>query len=236
MENECKEIYEKYKTLRQLSEEFVLKYEKESKNEKFSDEIWNLKKELENARKEVIDFLLVDFEGEKIHRYEKQALERIVEEINEGREGRRVITIEELASHIETKDESIIGIEIIDKNLSKAPKSLSKLVNLKKLFLDSNVSLSDISVLSGLVNLEELSLFDSPKLSDISALRGMVKLESLDLSENENLSNISALSGLVNLKVLHLRNTNIPREHPENLKLIEKWEKLKNEGKMEFDI
>ena len=81
------------------------------------------------------------------------------------------------------------------------------LKNLKKLWLNGNEKLSNITPLASLVNLQTLVIFDT-QINDVSALASLVNLQTLDISYTQ-INDVSALASLVNLQRLYINNTQV---------------------------
>ncbi len=76
---------------------------------------------------------------------------------------------------------------------------LGRLINLE--YLNFSYNVSDLSPLAGLINLEYLHFTDT-NVSDFSPLAGLINLESLGFNRTPGISDISPLAGLVNLKFI----------------------------------
>ena len=76
---------------------------------------------------------------------------------------------------------------------------LGRLINLE--YLNFSYNVSDLSPLAGLINLEYLHFTDT-NVSNFSPLAGLINLESLGFSRTPGISDISPLAGLVNLKFI----------------------------------
>jgi len=107
---------------------------------------------------------------------------------------------------------------------------LSVLTKLKRLDVDQNYEIEDLSPLSGLIQLEHLNI-NSNKISDISPLADLTKLKYLNFKYNEEICDISplsdmkeieelwmgfnsidditAVSGMINLKLLWICSCNV---------------------------
>jgi len=72
---------------------------------------------------------------------------------------------------------------------------LSVLTKLKRLDVDQNYEIEDLSSLSGLIQLEHLNI-NSNKISDISPLADLTKLKYLNFKYNEEICDISPLSDM----------------------------------------
>lgn len=92
-------------------------------------------------------------------------------------------------------------------NISKLNNVFYFLKKLKKLSLNDNKNLTDITPLAGLINLQELNV-SYTKVSYIGALVSLVNLQTLDISRTQ-VKNVSVLASLINLRLLDISNTRI---------------------------
>ena len=92
---------------------------------------------------------------------------------------------------------------------------LSKLVNLNILYLSNNQLTGQIPDLSKLTRLKNLHLSDNQFTGQIPDLNALVDLKSLDLSNNQFTGQIPALAALTKLKTLHLSNNGLNGRMPE---------------------
>ena len=113
-----------------------------------------------------------------------------------------------------------INLEKLDINFLYSIELIQNLINLKKLYLQSD-SIEDISVLTNFVNLKKLKLSINAK--NIEAIKYLTNLEMLYIYDSY-LSDISALSNLKNLKELYLPSS--PIEELELLKELKNLEIL----------
>ncbi|MFZ2725452.1 MAG: COR domain-containing protein [Methylococcaceae bacterium] len=81
------------------------------------------------------------------------------------------------------------------------------LKNLKKLWLNDNEQLTDITPLAILVNLQTLYIFNT-QINDVSALANLVNLQTLHI-DNTQINDVSALTSLINLQTLDISNTQV---------------------------
>jgi Leucine-rich repeat (LRR) protein len=160
---------------------------------------------------------LVDFKGEKIHRFEMEALERLVEDINQDYTQQREVnpefeqkdlTLEDLGKQITVEDHEVKKINLGYLGLSKIPKSVNELINLQVLKLYSN-EIQEIKGLDKLINLQELVLSGN-KIPEIEGLDKLTNLQKLWLSRNK-IQEIEGLDKLTNLQRLNLSNNKIKK-------------------------
>jgi Leucine-rich repeat (LRR) protein len=118
-------------------------------------------------------------------------------------------------SGITIEDSHIVGIDLSSYFYyvkGKIPASISNLPYLKTLNLtSSDLSTTDLSVLSTLTNLETLNLTSSQLTGAIpSSFGNLTKLKTLELNSNKITGSIPASFGnLINLKILNLNSNNI---------------------------
>jgi Leucine-rich repeat (LRR) protein len=161
-------------------------------------------------------FELVEFNGEKIHRFELEALNAIVKEVNaDFAEQRRQdpkskfedIDIDKLIKRgLKVSENKLVQISFSDLPITKIPPSIGELENLQRLYL-SGTNVQDIQALANLTNLQELYL-GVTKVQDIQALANLTNLQKLDLIRNE-VQDIQALANLTNLQKLWLGETKV---------------------------
>ena len=158
-------------------------------------------------------FELVDFNGEKIHRFELEALNQIVAEINEDYAKQRLVNSELEIENIdidsitiEIKDNSIFIVDLDKKQLTQIPKTIGNLSNLQKLHLNEN-HIAEIFGLDNLTNLREISLNDN-QITEITGLDNLTNLQNLYLDRNQ-ITEITGLDNLTNLQNLYLNGNQI---------------------------
>ena len=175
---------------------------------------------------------LVEFRGEQIHRFELEALQSIIEQINEDYAEQRKakpdfetkdLNLDDV--RIKVEENEIIKIDLVGKKLTKIPKSIGELTNLQRLYLESN-QISRIEGLDNLTNLQKLYLY-SNQISRIEGLDNLTNLQTLWLDSNR-ISRIEGLDNLTNLRWLFLqlqKGQGIDVADSINKAQIEKWEK-----------
>ncbi len=164
------------------------------------------------------DMTLVEFNGEKIHQFELEALNDIVREINEQYAKRRIkdtdfdksdFSINEMNSRrISISDGRVFYLLLSDLELTEIPKSVNKMIFLTGLALERN-NIRDIENLENLVDLDRLILDDN-NISEIKNLENLVALSRLLLNKNQ-ISEISNLDAQRVLKYLYLRKNPIDK-------------------------
>ena len=85
--------------------------------------------------------------------------------------------------------------------------ALSEMTNLKKLSLEQNEDVTDLSYLSSLTGLESLNIMHTGA-EDLTSLKGLTNLKELEIA-NPEISDLAPLSGLTNLKSLRLDDGNL---------------------------
>ena len=156
---------------------------------------------------------LVEFRGDKIHRFELAALHELVDQINEQYARQRAadpaFDVEDIDFKflaLDIRENSVESIYLPSKKLTEIPPSINKLINLRMLILSNN-NISEIKNLGALVNLQTLKL-DKNQISEIKNLDALVNLQRLVLDKNQ-ISEIKNLDALVNLRMLQLGENQI---------------------------
>jgi Leucine-rich repeat (LRR) protein len=178
---------------------------------------------------------LVESPWGEIHRFEREALEQIVESINEDYAEQRLANpdfnvpdVNLAGLDIGVKDHSVVNFKYFNKPITRIPRGLNELVNLHELHM-SNTNIERIEGIDALVNLKVLSLsqtkirkiqgldhlvnlemllLGSNKISKIEGLEALIRLWDLQLSRTD-ISKIEGLESLVNLQRLNLNGTNV---------------------------
>ncbi len=117
------------------------------------------------------------------------------------------------------------GLELRHINLKQFPLEITKIVSLKKLFLDENIFQSIPHKIGGLKNLRELSLYGNQLEALPEEIGSLTTLESLSLNVNKFKIFPECVTRLKNLKYLGLgmnQISNIPKSISklENLKIL----------------
>lgn len=100
--------------------------------------------------------------------------------------------------------------------------TLSELTGLKKLYLDNNTDITDVSPLNRLTQLEELSLVKT-KTEDISCLDKLVNLKRLNIDKTK-VSDLSCLEQYPNLSALNM--SGLKKLNADTIKLPESLKEL----------
>ena len=84
---------------------------------------------------------------------------------------------------------------------TKELEGITKLKNLKDLYINGNIALENIDFLSKLNNLEKISLYNCSKITRIPDLSGLTKLQWISMEICNRLEDISEVKKLENVKI-----------------------------------
>ena len=136
---------------------------------------------------------LVEFKGKQIHRFELWAMEAIVQEINEDYAEQRIVdpdferpdfSMDEFNPAVRDNRIEAIGYDF--SCITRIPKSINLLVNLKALYLVGH-KIKKIENLDNLIKLETLRL-DNNEIDKIENIDGLKSLKYLYLAGNKQIS------------------------------------------------
>lgn len=101
----------------------------------------------------------------------------------------------------------ITEVAVYDPNNISNLEGIQYIKNLKRIVLDSEGDLDNISLLSNLKELQSITI-ENKKISDISSLASLKKIQVLSLDGN-NIDNLNVIKNLTSLKVLRIANNKI---------------------------
>lgn len=184
-----------FETLHVLAEEFGYRKDKDYFRNAVAGQR-TLESLMAKYKTEIFPWTLTDFEGKKLHRFEAEALDEIIDAINEDIAKRQPLksfdpdtgmtirrpfrTRKFLESRIDVTNGSVDFIDLTAADLQCIPQSVNRLPLLEGLALSSN-SITQLIDLKPLKKLKKLSVA-ATLIKDIASLDGMEQLEELNVT------------------------------------------------------